>query len=173
MSDLNSNSTHRIPPIKKSELHHAEFGKYSSGYYDLPSLDGSSREHIQETLRISSQNLGGFIKAVDISRASLDVFFEKTKEVSHHFFTILDPELLECLLRLEDAHNDLDIAVMDSGIILDTKVSLYSLSFMSTLIEIHKLQQLLLSRATRRLTMEEWKRDISAKVDRYTALCGK
>lgn len=158
-----------IPPVKKSELHHADFGAYSSGYYEFASLD-ESRERYYEVFRNSLRNSDDFNRAVGLSRATLDEFIEKTRSLNHIFFTILDPALLGQLLHLEDAHNGLDVAVMDSGNSLDSKISLYSLCFINTLIEMHKLQQLLMSRATRRLSVQEWQKEMKAKVDRYTAL---
>lgn len=100
-----------IPPLTKSQLQRAEFGAYSEGYFELLELYTTQGVLFANTYGNSCNNIDELKRAITVSRASVDSFMDMTRSLRHQFFTLLDPTLLECLLRLEDAHSDLDIVI--------------------------------------------------------------
>jgi len=162
-----------VPPIEKSQLNRAEFGKYQAGYYDLPGIATTFETHLKEMFKNSCKDDVQLKKAMCYSNAKLKNLVTKLDNDTHQFFTILDPPLLEALLQINEDYFDLEVMSLDTGQPPETAALFYSEIYMVVVKHIYDLQKLIVHRATRCITVAEFQREVSVLLENYRKLASQ
>lgn len=159
-----------LPPIEKSQLNRAEFGKYQAGYYDLPGISTTFETQFKEMFKNSCKDDVQLRKAMHYSNAKLKKLVTELDNDTHQFFTILDPPLLEALLQINEDYFELEVMSLDTGQALEMAALLYAEIYTAIVKHIYELQKLILHRATRCITVAEFQREVSVLLEKYKKL---
>lgn len=155
-----------IPPGEKSRLQRAEFGKFHAGYYDVPGISTSLDIFYKQVFKNSAEEVKDFKSTVHLSMAPVNKLISQLESITHQFFTIFDPPLLEAFLHLKDNSSDLENMADKSGKDLETKVFLYSEIYLMVIKSIYKLQELLLVRASRCIPAEKFEQEFTELIEK-------